>query len=81
MASITLTRRTLSEAGRLIYEARVERGLSPEELAYVINHSGRGVSISGKTIRRVEEGKRPTVRTMFALASEFDLQVKDLWPL
>lgn len=67
MASTTLT-------GRKLKELRINRGLSPEQL-------GGKLGISGRTIRRVEEGKRPTVRTMFALAREFDCEVTDLWPL
>lgn len=73
MASPTVTRRDLREAGRFIFEERRERGLTPEEL-------GAKIQISGRTIRRIEDGARPTVRTMFALASYFEVQVKDLWP-
>lgn len=47
-------------------------GLSPEQL-------GAKVGISGRTIRRIEEGKRPTVRTMYLLAQEFECEVTDLW--
>jgi transcriptional regulator with XRE-family HTH domain len=53
---------------------RVNKGLSPEAL-------GNRVGVSGRTIRRIEEGKRPTVRTMFLLAQEFECEVVDLWPL
>lgn len=74
MASNTPTRRSLREAGRFIQEERRELGLTPEAL-------GAKIEISGRTIRRIEEGARPTVRTMFALAQEFDVEVRDLWPL
>ena len=67
MASMTLT-------GRKLKELRHNRGLSPEQL-------GNRIGISGRTIRRIEEGKRPTVRTMFLLAQEFNCEVVDLWPL
>jgi transcriptional regulator with XRE-family HTH domain len=60
--------------GRRLKQLRVNRGLSPEQL-------GSRVGVSGRTIRRVEEGGRPTVRTMFLLAKEFDCEVVDLWPL
>lgn len=60
--------------GRKLKELRINRGFSPEQL-------GNRVGVSGRTIRRVEEGKRPTVRTMFLLAQEFDCEVVDLWPL
>jgi transcriptional regulator with XRE-family HTH domain len=62
-------------AGADIRQLRIQRGLSPEQL-------GQRVGVSGRTIRRVEEGRsRPTVRTMFLIALEFDCEVVDLWPL
>ena len=80
MASKSPTRRSLREAGRFIQEERRERGLTPEALAFQISSSG--LPISGRTIRRIEAGEcRPTVRTMFALANAFDVEVRDLWPL
>ncbi len=81
MASTTPTRRHLREAGRFIQEERRERGLSHEVLAYEISQANPKVSVSGRTIRRVEEGSRPSVRTMFALAGYFGVEVRDLWPL
>lgn len=48
--------------------------MSPEQL-------GHRVGVSGRTIRRVEEGKRPTARTMFLIAKEFDCEVVELWPI
>lgn len=53
---------------------RLNEGHTPESLGYVID-------ISGRTIRRIEEGARPTVRTMFALASYFGIEVTDLWAI
>lgn len=67
MAAMTLT-------GRKLKVLRHERGMSPEQL-------GHRVGVSGRTIRRVEEGKRPTVRTMFLIAKEFDCEVVELWPI
>lgn len=74
MASSQMTQRSLREAGQQIRELRLNRGLSPEQLGAI-------AQISGRTIRRIEEGKRPTVRIMFLLAQEFDCEVVDLWPL
>lgn len=48
--------------------------MSPEQL-------GAKVGVSGGTIRRVEDGTKPTPRTMFLIAQEFELQPTDLWPL
>lgn len=67
VASAALTARQLKEL-------RINRGLSPEQL-------GHKVGISGRTIRRIEEGNRPTARVMFALAQEFECEVVDLWPV
>jgi transcriptional regulator with XRE-family HTH domain len=72
MTSTTATRRSSREAGRAVREMRMNRGLSPELL-------GAEINVSGRTIRRIEDGARPTVRVMFALASEFDVEVADLW--
>jgi DNA-binding XRE family transcriptional regulator len=74
MASNQLTARSLREAGDEIRQRRLNLGLSPEQL-------GAAAEISGRTIRRVEDGKRPTVRTMFQIAKHLDCQVTDLWPL
>lgn len=73
MASSTLTRRSLREAGRDIRERRLNMGHTPETL-------GHEIGISGRTIRRIEDGARPTVRTMFALATFFGFEVADQWP-
>lgn len=73
MASQVLTRRSLRETGRDLREMRLNRGLTPEDL-------GALVHVSGRTIRRIEDGHRPTVRVMFAIASEFDMEVVELWP-
>lgn len=53
---------------------RINRGLTPETL-------GAEVGVSGRTIRRIEDGHMPTVRVMFALASYFEMEVVDLWRL
>lgn len=73
MSSI-LTARSLKEAGHAVREMRVNSGLSPRELGYA-------VGVSDRTISRIEDGHRPRVRTMFLLASFFDCEVTDLWPV
>jgi DNA-binding XRE family transcriptional regulator len=68
-------------AGRLIYELRTERGLSPEDLSHAILRAGFG-SVSGRTIRRIERrGVVPRVRVQFALARFFDRPVTSIWPI
>jgi transcriptional regulator with XRE-family HTH domain len=74
MSSSAVTNRQLNVTGRQLRELRHNRGLSPEQL-------GNRVGCSGRTIRRLEEGKRPTVRTMFLIAQEFEREVIELWPL
>jgi ribosome-binding protein aMBF1 (putative translation factor) len=74
MASTQMTARTLREAGEAIRRERMNRGLSPEQLGYE-------AKVSGRTVRRIEDGARPTVRVMFQLAKVLDCKVVDLWPL
>lgn len=73
MPSVTQTPRSLRRAGETIREARRNQGLSYEVLAHE-------VGVSGRTIRRIEDGGRPQLRVAFALANKFGLQVCDLWP-
>lgn len=75
MSSTAVTKRQLNVTGRQLRELRHNRGLSPEQL-------GNRVGCSGRTIRRIEDGgTRPTVRTMFLIAKEFEREVVELWPL
>jgi DNA-binding XRE family transcriptional regulator len=74
MSSATVTNRQLNVTGRQLLEMRRNIGLSPEQL-------GHRVGCSGRTIRRIEEGKRPTVRTMFLIAQQFEKEVAELWPI
>ncbi len=75
MSSTQMANRQSNVTGRRLRELRTNRGLSPEQL-------GNRVGVSGRTIRRVEEGgSRPNVRTMFLIALEFECEVVDLWPL
>jgi lambda repressor-like predicted transcriptional regulator len=48
--------------------------MSPNDLGY-------RAGVSGKTIRYVEAGHRPTPRVQFAIAEVFGLLPLDLWPL
>lgn len=70
----TLTKRQSNATGKRLRHARINRGLSPEQL-------GERIGISGRTIRRIEDGAMPTVRTMFALAGFMEEEVSDLWRL
>lgn len=66
-------------AGRLLKSWRLDRGLSPEQLAWEIAQAKRGF-ISGRQIRRIEsEGVIPTPRVMFALASHFGTTPSQVW--
>jgi DNA-binding XRE family transcriptional regulator len=66
-------------AGRLLKSWRLDRGLSPEQLAWEIAQAKLGF-ISGRQIRRIEaEGIVPTPRVMFALASHFGAKPSDVW--
>lgn len=60
-------------AGRRIREHRINLGLSPERY-------GARIGVSGGTVRRIEMGLAPTVRTMFLIASDMDVRVTDLFP-
>lgn len=70
----TLTKRQGNRAAATLRSKRMNAGLSPEALGYAIG-------VSGRTIRRVEQGMVPTVSTMFALAEWAELEVIDLWRL
>lgn len=60
-------------AGRRIREHRINLGLSPERY-------GARIGVSGGTVRRIEAGMAPTVRTMFLIASDMEVRVTDLFP-
>jgi transcriptional regulator with XRE-family HTH domain len=53
---------------------RLNRGLSPAELAGL-------TGVSAETIRLAEKGHIPSPRVMFALADFFEVEVLDVWPL
>jgi transcriptional regulator with XRE-family HTH domain len=66
-------------AGRLLKSWRVDRGLSPEQLAWAIAEAKLGF-VSGRQIRRIEqEGIVPTPRVMFALARFYDATPTQVW--
>lgn len=67
------------QAGRLLREWRLDKGLSPEALSWEIRRL-RIATVSGRQIRRIEEeGIIPTPRVMFALASYFDAKPTEVW--
>lgn len=54
---------------------RIDAGLSPEQLGYL-------VGVSGHTIRRVEfRGSIPTPRIQFLIAQHFGLRPTEIWAL
>lgn len=55
-------------------ELRFNAGLSPEEL-------GAEVEVSGRTIRRLEDGQMPTPRVAKKLADRFEVTATDLFPI
>lgn len=67
-------KRRPNTTGRKLRELRLNAGLSPEQL-------GNQIGVSGRTIRRVEEGMIPTARTMFAIAEWAHEPVVGLWRL
>lgn len=78
MASIERSSRDL-QAGRLLREWRLDRGLSPDALSWEIRKL-KLETVSGRQIRRIEdEGVIPTPRVMFALASFFGAKPTEVW--
>lgn len=57
-----------------LIELRINAGLSPNELAY-------RAEVSGKTVRMAEAGFLPSPRVQHAIASVFELRPVDIWPL
>lgn len=67
------------QAGKLLREWRLERGLSPEALSWELRRA-KLETVSGKQIRRIEgQGVIPTPRVMFALATFYDARVTEIW--
>ena len=66
-------------AGRLLKSWRLDRGLSPEALAWEMAQAKLGY-VSGRQIRRIEtEGIIPTPRVMFMLATFFETSPSQVW--
>lgn len=57
-----------------LMELRLQEGLSPNMLGY-------RAGVSGKTIRKAEQGVTPWEPTQRRIASVFGLSPLDLWPL
>jgi DNA-binding XRE family transcriptional regulator len=74
MTALHGSRRTHRKPNLMLKELRINRGLSPNELAHY-------VGVTGKTIRMAEAGFVPTPRVQFNIAQYFDLRPTDIWPL
>jgi lambda repressor-like predicted transcriptional regulator len=59
---------------RRLQALRINRGWSPNQLAYE-------AGIAGNTVRMAEAGFRPSPRVQFAIAHALDLQPLDIWPI
>ncbi len=68
------TRSRHHRPNRRLQGLRINEGLSPNALAY-------RAGVSGNTVRMAEDGFLPSPRVQFAIASVFDLQPLDLWPI
>lgn len=69
-----------TQAGRLLREWRLDRGLSPEDVSWQIRTTLRIRTVSGRQIRRIEEkGVIPTPRVMFALATFYGAKPTEIW--
>lgn len=67
------------DAGRILREWRLDRGLSPEALSWELRRA-KLETVSGRQIRRIEDqGVIPTARVMFALASYFEARPSEVW--
>jgi transcriptional regulator with XRE-family HTH domain len=78
MASTAQGRRDRN-AGRLLREWRLDRGLSPEALSWELRRA-KLETVSGRQIRRIEdEGIIPTPRVMFALATFYGTSPSQVW--
>lgn len=67
-------------AGLIIREKRMDMGLSPEGLSFLIHKTSPAHPVSSRTIRRVETtGMVPTVRCMFGIAQAFGMVPSQIW--
>lgn len=66
-------------AGRRVRELRIDRGHTPETLSYEIAKRDPRYAVSGRTIRRVEDGAIPNVRAMFGIALAFEMVPSQIW--
>lgn len=74
MATLVGSRKIRRTPNLKLKALRINRGLSPNELAYF-------VGVSGKTVRMAEAGFIPTPRVQFDIAAHFELLPTDIWPL
>lgn len=69
-----------SQSGNRVRELRVDKGWTPEDMSVAIFAKfGVKYATSARTISRVEEGHRPTVRKQYAIAVILGEQPSRLW--
>lgn len=67
--------RNRKQPNRKLIELRLNKGLTPNQVAYM-------TGLTGPTIRLAEKGHVPSPRVQLALAEFYDAErVVDLWPL
>lgn len=59
---------------KALTELRINQGLSPNELGYQ-------AEVSGKTVRMAEAGFLPSPRVQHAIATVLEKQPTEIWPL
>ena len=68
-------RRNRKQPNRKLIEMRLNRGLTPNQVAYM-------TGLTGPTVRLAESGHIPTPRVQFALAGFYELEkVTEIWPI
>lgn len=66
--------RKRKQPNRKLIEYRLNKGLTPNQVAYM-------TGLTGPTIRLAEKGHVPSPRVQLALAEFYEERVLDLWPL
>ncbi len=66
--------RNRKHPNRKLIEYRLNKGLTPNQVAYM-------TGLTGPTIRLAEKGHIPSPRVQLALAEFYGERVVDLWPI
>lgn len=66
--------RKRKQPNRNLIEMRLNKGLTPNQVAYL-------TGLTGPTVRLAESGHVPSPRVQLALADFYGRKVVDLWPL